>query len=114
MNKRRQTDREWMEWVDKGVDVALSPYEREDIWMVDRPDKGTCVFACMNFGKMDLTAMMREDTYEARLTVTLSREEMHALRDFLTEKLKRSDLTEAVEAKVAYEDERAISRLENE
>lgn len=114
MNKRRQTDREWMEWVDKGVDVALSPYERDDVWMVDRPDKGTCMFACMNFGRMDLTAMMREDTYEARLTVTLSRAEMNALRDFLTEKLKGSDLAEAVEAKVAYEDDRAISRLENE
>lgn len=114
MNKRRQTDREWMEWVDKGVDVALSPYERDDVWMVDRPDKGTCMFACMNFGRMDLTAMMREDAYEARLTVTLSRAEMNALRDFLTEKLKGSDLAEAVEAKVAYEDDRAISRLENE
>lgn len=114
MNRRRQADREWVEWVDNSMPVTQSPFERDDIWMVDRPDKGTCLYAAASFGGMELTAMMRDEDFEARITLSLDKTEMRRLHDFLSSKLKVPEDADAIEAKAARDDRKAAGRSENQ
>lgn len=98
MNRKRLTDREWVEWVEQGPEPALSPYGREDIWMSDRPADGTCVFAARDGKHIEVVLMMRGIGFDSRLAVDLDMREAKALRDFLTATIDTVDVKRSKDA----------------
>lgn len=91
MNRKRLTDREWVEWVEQGPEPPMSPYGRDDIWMSDRPAEGTCVFAARDGRYVEIVLMMRGMGFDSRLAVDLNVKEAKALRDFLTATIDTMD-----------------------
>lgn len=82
MNRRRLTDKEWVEYVEQGP--AESPYKREDVWMVDHPGNGTCVFAAKEGRGAELVTIRRETGFDVRVAVYLTWFEARELAEFLS------------------------------
>lgn len=82
-NRRRISDREWIEWVDSVPQPELSPYRRDDVWMHDSPEEGTCLFAARDRRKVELVSLRRGDGIEARLSVMLDARAMRGLAAYL-------------------------------
>lgn len=83
VNRKRLADMEWMEWTNRDPSVPIAPYDKGEVFMMDRPDDNLCLFAGCEMGELQVTLISKGAGFENRITFPLNREEMKSFGKYI-------------------------------